>query len=476
MADSLSVGKSVNLTIHDFAAGGEAVGRVGDFVLFIPGGSPGDEVEVQITELKKSYGRARIQKIIKSSPRRVHPRCPVYIECGGCHMQHIDYDSQLQLKTKIVEDALHHIAGLSGIKVRPCRRMRNPWNYRSKAQVVVGAKPYLLHRTGDSEDQEEPRYHHYIGYYAKGTHTIVKAENCAIQAVDNNSLLSAAREAMERIQWPVYDSRDGSGAVRYLVARTGVHTGQSLLVIVSSQPSLPHVPEFVDIVRKHVPSLCGVVLNLNPHRSNVILSSRNILLWGSDHIIEEVEGLKFNISANSFFQVNIEGLEAIYSCLDQFLQPQPRDKVLDAYCGVGSMALYMARKVKRVLGIDECKAAIEDAVVNSDLNGLVNTNFMDGTVEKLLPTLCHKSSFLQRGGGFSFAILDPPRKGCEPVVLDTLAKMRIPKLAYVSCNPSTLARDLSILTEKGYQVAEVQPIDMFPQTYHVETVVLLNRK
>ncbi|MBQ7529687.1 23S rRNA (uracil(1939)-C(5))-methyltransferase RlmD [bacterium] len=475
MADSLSVGDLVNLEIHDFAMGGEAVGRVGNFVLFIPGGAPGDEAEVRITELKKNYGRARINRLTKSSPRRVHPRCPIYNECGGCHLQHIDYDLQLQLKTKMVADALQHIAGLSGVKVRPCKRMKNPWNYRSKAQVVVGAKPYLK-REKDGIDENEPKlYFPYIGYYAKGTHSIVRADSCAIQHSTNNSLLSAAREALERLQWPIYNNESGEGAIRYLVARTGVYTNQSLLVIVSTQPTLPHVPEFVELVRKRVPSLSGIVLNLNPHRTNVILSNRNSVLWGKDHIIEDVGGLKFNISANSFFQVNISGLEAIYSCLDEFLKPQSRDIVLDAYCGVGSLALYMARKVKKVIGIDECQAAIEDAVVNSDLNGLVNTDFIDGTVERVLPNLSSKGSIFSRGTHFSSAILDPPRKGCDPIVLNTIANMRIPKLVYVSCNPSTLARDLGILTEKGYKVMEVQPIDMFPQTYHVETVVKLTR-
>ncbi len=476
MADSLSVGSVVELTINDFAVGGESVGRVGNFVIFVPGGSPGDKIEAQITELKKSYGRARIHRILEPSVRRVQPRCPVYNECGGCHLQHVNYDSQLQFKTKMVQDAIEHIAGLDGVKVRPCRRMQHPWNYRCKAQVVVGAKPYLFRAADDEETEVTPRFHPYIGYYAQGTHSIVRVENCAIQRETNNQLVSACREAIERLQWPVYNSESGDGAIRYLVARSSVYTSQTLLVIVSSQPRLPKVREFVDYVRKRVPSLCGVVLNLNPHHTNVILGTHNSLLWGNDHIIEEVADLKFGISANSFFQVNIEGLEAIYEEIDRCLSPQSRDTILDAYCGVGSLALYMARKVKKVYGIDECQAAIEDAVLNSDLNNLSNTTFLDGTVEKILPTLCNKGSLLHRGTRFNSAILDPPRKGCDPVVLDTIAKMRIPHLAYVSCNPSTLARDLGILAEKGYVTLDVQPIDMFPQTYHVESVANIVRK
>lgn len=465
MPEPLAVGSRVVLSIHDLAAGGEAVGRVDNFVLFVPNGAPGDELEVQITELKKNYGRARIHKILKPSRRRIEPRCTIYHECGGCQLQHIDYDSQLQFKTKAVEDALQHIAGLGGVKVHPCRRMKEPWNYRNKVQAVVAAKPYLSAQGATSQ-----RFRPYVGFFAQGTHQVVKMEECCIQDPPNNQVLHAAREALERLQWPVYNEKDGSGLIRYLVARTSQATGQVLLVVVSAQPRLPQVQEFVDMVRKRVSALRGVMLNLNPHRSNVILGTRNQLLWGSDHLEEVIRGLKFHISPNSFFQVNPEGLEALYDVLDHYLDIKPKDTVLDAYCGVGSLALHLARRAKRVVGIEESQAAIEDAVVNSDLNDLANTDFTAGTVERVLPSL------YQKGVRFASAVVDPPRKGCDPVVLETLTKMHIPTLVYVSCNPSTLARDLGILSEHGYRTLDVQPIDMFPQTYHVECVARIVRK
>ncbi|MCR5661616.1 MAG: 23S rRNA (uracil(1939)-C(5))-methyltransferase RlmD [bacterium] len=471
MSEALSIGSTVNLTIHDFAVGGEAVGRVDNFVLFIPGGAPGDEIQAQITELRKNFGRARISKIIKPSVHRIQPRCPIYHDCGGCQLQHIDYDSQLQVKTKMVADAIQHLAGLSDVKVNPCHKMKSPWNYRCKVQTVTGAKPYL------TREGEEPRFRPFVGFYTRGTHSIVKVDDCCIQDVNNNKVISAAREALERLQWPIYNNEDGSGCIRYIIARTGKNSGKTLLVIVSSQPRLPHVREFVDMMRKRCPSLQGVVLNLNPHHTNVIMGSRSEVLWGSDHIIETVCGLNFHVSAASFFQVNMEGLEEIYKALSKYLfddkkkeHNKKKETVLDAYCGVGSLALFAAQNAKRVVGIDQCQAAIEDAVVNSDLNNFNNTDFMDGTVERILPKL------YQKGTRFSSAILDPPRKGCDPVVLETIAKMRIPKLVYVSCNPSTLARDLGILAEKGYKALEVQPIDMFPQTYHVESVAHIVRK
>ena len=465
MPEALSVGSRVRLVIHDFAAGGEAVGRIDNFVLFIPGGAPGDEVEVQVTELKKNYGRGRIVRILKPSVQRIQPRCQNYHECGGCHLQHVGYEAQLQFKTKMAVDALQHIAGLDQVKVRACKPMGNPWNYRGKVQMIVGAKPYLR-----TSEEEETRYRPYVGFYAQGTHSIVKIDSCHIQDQQNNSVVAAAREAMERLNWPVYDPKDGTGIVRYLVARSSKSMQETLLVVVASKPSLPRVNEFVDMVRKRVKHLRGVVLNLNPHRSNVVLSTRNQLLWGSEYLVEEIEGIKFHVSANSFFQVNVEGLKCIYRQLDEYLDIKPKDNVLDAYCGVGSLALYVARKAKRVVGIDECQAAVEDAVINSDLNNFTNTDFIDGTVERVLPGLYHK------GQKFRSAIIDPPRKGCDPVVIDTIARMRIPDLVYVSCNPATLARDLGLLCERGYRVEEVQPIDMFPQTYHVECVAKIVRK
>ncbi len=467
MPEDLHIGSQVSLVIHDFTVGGEAVGRVDNFVLFIPGGAPGDEAEVQVTELKKNYGRARITKIIKPSVQRVMPRCPMYHDCGGCHLQHVAYEAQLQFKTKMAVDAMQHIAGLDQVRVRSCKHMENPWNYRGKVQMVVGAKPYL--RPKDKAD-EQMRYRPYAGFYAQGTHSIVKIDNCCIQDEQNNRVISAAREAMERLNWPVYNPQDGSGMIRYLVARSSKKLQETLLVVVSSQPRLPQINEFVDMVRKRVKHLRGVVLNLNPHHSNVVLGMRNQVLWGSEFLIEEVAGIKFHVSANSFFQVNVEGLECIYRALDDYLDIKPKDMVLDAYCGVGSLALYVARRAKRVVGIDECQAAIEDAVINSDLNEYTNTDFIYGTVERVLPGLYHK------GQKFRSAIIDPPRKGCDPVVLETIVKMRIPNLVYVSCNPSTLARDLGVLCERGYRVEEIQPIDMFPQTYHVECVAKISRK
>ena len=463
--DDLSVGNRLSLEIEDIAAGGEGVGKHNGFVIFVPSSAPGDILEVELISVKKKYGRARISKIIEPSRRRKKPPCPVYEQCGGCQFQHLDYDAQLAYKTKMVKDALEHLGSLSGVEVKPCRGMKDPWYYRNKAQMMVAGRPYL-----EREDRPEgPRLRPYFGFYQRRTHRVVPVSECLIQSKENNSVLRAARDMAERLAWVPYNETTETGFLRYVLARTNVK-GDILLVLVATQPSLPHVKEFVSGLRGRVKRLKGVLVNLNPHRTNVILGSTTRLVWGQDHLMEDIGGLKFRISPASFFQVNPWGLKAIYNCLDEELKLRGRDTVLDLYCGVGSLALYMAKRVRRVVGIDNCAPAIEDAVINSDVNDLSNTYFATGSAEKVLPRL------YQQGERFASVVVDPPRKGCAPEVLNTVARMRIPQMVYISCNPATLARDLGQLAELGYRTTMVQPIDMFPQTYHVESVATLTRK
>lgn len=463
---SSKVGDRITVEIEDVAAGGEGVGKVDGFVIFVPASAPGDKLEVELTTLKKKYGRARISKILSPSRRRVKPLCPVYEKCGGCQFQHLDYDAQLTYKTKMVKDSIEHLGSLSGVEVKPCRGMKEPWSYRNKAQMMVAGRPYM-DKAGQSV-QNPPRLRPHFGFYAQRTHRVIPVEECIIQTVENNQVLKAARDMTERLGWVPYDEKSESGFLRYVIARSTVE-GDILLILVATQPTLPNIQEFVSGLRGRVKNLKGVVLNLNPHRTNVVLGTTTRLIWGQDHLIEEIGGLKFRISPASFFQVNPWGLRSLYDALDQEVKLRGRDAVLDLYCGVGSLSLYLAKRAKRVVGIDSCGPAIEDAIINSDLNDLRNTYFATGATEKVLPRL------YQQGERFAAAVLDPPRKGCAPEVLNTVARMRIPRLVYISCNPATLARDLGTLSDLGYRTETVQPIDMFPQTYHVESVATLTR-
>lgn len=461
------VGDRIEITIEDIAAGGEGVGKIDGFVIFVPASAPGDRLSVELTTLKKKYGRGRIAKILKPSRRRVKPPCPVYENCGGCQFQHLDYDAQLTYKTKMVRDAIEHLGSLEKVDVKPCRGMSDPWGYRNKAQMMVAGRPYLDRERDPSTSS--PRLRPYFGFYAQRTHRVVAVSECLIQSQVNNDVLRAARDMTERLGWVPYDEKQESGFLRYVITRSTVG-GDTLLILVASQPSLPNIKEFVSGVRGRVKKLKGVVVNLNPHRTNVVLGSTTRLVWGQDHLVEEVDGLKFRISPKSFFQVNPWGLQSIYECLQKELKLRGRDSVLDLYCGVGSMSLFLARMAKRVVGIDSCGPAIEDAIINSDLNDIRNAYFATGASEKVLPRL------YQQGERFAAAVLDPPRKGCAPEVLNTVSRMRIPRLVYISCNPATLARDLGQLKDLGYRTETIQPIDMFPQTYHVESVATLTRK
>lgn len=462
------VGDRIEIEIDDIAAGGEGVGRVDGFVFFVPAAAPGDRLVVELTAVKKKYGRGRISQIVEPSRRRVKPPCPVYDRCGGCQLQHIDYDSQLFFKTKMVRDAVEHLGALKDVVVKPCRSMKNPWFYRNKAQMMVAGRPYLM-RPGPDGEATKPRLRPHFGFYAQRTHQVIRVDECMIQSTENNKLLSAARDMVERLQWQPFQEKSGEGLLRYVVARSNKR-GDTLLILVASQPTLPQINEFVSGVRTRVPQLKGVLTNLNPHRTNVVLGSTTRVVWGQDHLVEEVDGLKFRISPKSFFQVNPWGLEALYQVLSDSLAIRRKDSLLDLYCGVGSMALFLARSARRVVGIDSCGPAIEDAIINSDLNDLKNTYFAAGATEKVLPRM------YQQGERFAAAVLDPPRKGCAPEVLNTVHRMRIPKLVYISCNPATLARDLGALSELGYRTKEIQPVDMFPQTYHVESVATLVRE
>ncbi len=463
---SVKVGDRIEVDIEDIAAGGEGVGKLDGFVLFVPGAAPGDRLEVELIAVKRKYGRGRIVKILSNSRRRVKPPCSVYDQCGGCQFQHLDYDSQLHFKTKMVKDSIEYLGSLTSVEVKPCRGMKNPWGYRNKAQMMVAGRPYLR---SPQCDQEAPlRLRPHFGFYEQRSHRVVPIEECLIQSEENNTLLKAARNMVERLQWEPFSEKTGRGLLRYVIARS-TQRGESMLILVASQSDLPHVKEFVSDLRRRVPTLKGVMVNVNPGVTNVILGSTTRVLWGQDHLIEEVGGLRFRISPASFFQVNPWGLETIYKALDEILPIHRKDTVLDMYCGVGSMALYLARRARRVVGIDSCVPAIEDAISNSDLNELKNTTFHAGASEKVLPRL------YQQGERFAAAVLDPPRKGCAPEVLNTVQRMRIPKLVYISCNPATLARDLGLLKDLGYRTDSIQPIDMFPQTYHVESIATLTR-
>ena len=444
----------VKTAITGYGHNGEGVGRVEDFTVFVNGALRGEEVQARITEVHQSFARAETVKVLTPAAERVVPPCPIYERCGGCQLLHQTYQAQLELKRQRVVDALVRLGGLYNVPVRETIGMPDPWYYRNKVQyplAMVGREIVL-------------------GCYEQRTHQVVPTRECLIQQKINNALMTAVRDLAQEWGLSVYDEKAGRGFLRHVLIKNAAQTGQAMVVLVTNGRDFPRGEEFGAALAKRVPELTSLVQNINTLKTNVILGPQTKVLWGEEAIIDEVGGLRFRVSATSFFQVNPLQTETLYDQAVACAELKGHETVLDAYCGVGSLTLFLARKARKVYGVEAVEAAIEDAGENAKLNGLTNVDFVVGEAEKVLPKLA------AIGIKFDVAVLDPPRAGCEAKVLETLAKIGMERLVYVSCNPSTLARDLKVLQGLGYKTVEVQPIDMFPHTFHVECVAKVERE
>ncbi|MCK8816049.1 23S rRNA (uracil(1939)-C(5))-methyltransferase RlmD [Natroniella sulfidigena] len=451
-AKPIKVGEEIIIELEDLATGGDAVGRVDGFVIFIPGGIPGETVKVEITQVKKSYGRAKIIEVIEQSAERVQPSCQEDEDCGGCQISYLDYQAQLKYKRKIVRDTIERIAKLTEVEVNPVKGMDNPFFYRNKAQFPVAM-------------QEEEVI---TGFYALGTHQLIELDDCRIQHPLINRVIREAIELIEEYEVSIYDEQQHQGLLRHLVVRVGVCTNQAMLIFVTKDEEFPAGVEIATELLERIPELVSINQNINPEETNVVLGRRTKQLVGQDHIIDYIGPIKYKISPLAFFQVNTLQAKVLYDQVVEYAQLSGSERVLDAYCGVGSIALYLARFAKEVWGIEVVEEAIKAAKENAELNGIDNCKFKVGKVRNVLPRLKEELKP-------EVIVVDPPRKGCHQEVLATFAELEPERIVYVSCDPASLARDLKYLTEVGYQVEEIQPVDMFPQTFHVETVVVLEK-
>lgn len=445
------------VTLAKMAMGGDAIGRVQNFVVFVPYGIPQDEIEFQILSRRKNFAKAAITTILKASPHRVKPTCKEFFRCGGCHFQHIQYASQLSFKKEIITDALFRIGQLSGLNIRDVAGQVDPWFYRNKVQAVAG---YDNSRTP------------VLGLYARHTHDLVPIEGCLIQSPLNNRIVNASREMMQSLSWEMYDEKTHTGWLRHLISRVSGKYDEAIVILVSRIPDLPDLHIFIDHLREKVPEVRGVLLIENAGRTNVITggnASSCRLLWGTDHLREEIGGLEFRISPLSFFQVNSDAAKTMAERVLHYARLKEIRTVLDAYCGVGVFALLLAGEARKVYGIEENPSAVSDALENAHRNRIENVEFIEGRAEHILADPGGKKLFPD------LVVLDPPRSGVMPEVLNSIAAMKVSRIIYVSCNPATLARDLRALKELGYAVGEIQPVDMFPQTCQVEVVAYLER-
>lgn len=447
-------GQTYRLTIASLGHSGEGVGRYQDFTVFVPGALPGEEVTVKIIECKKNYAKGQLIAVERSAAERARPRCSIYQQCGGCQLQHMSYPAQLAAKRQQVADVVARIGGIAGVTVKPTLGAANPWYYRNKMQFPVGMDKQGV----------------VIGCFAQGTHKIVHTENCLIQHQSNNLIVRQIRQILSDLDISAYDEKTGAGVVRHVIGRVGAASGEVMVVLVTSGRQLPHRQEVIARLREVIPGLVSIVQNINSRKTNVIMGNETLTLWGRDTIIDKLGPFTFHISARSFFQVNTEQAGVLYNTAVAYAGLTGRETVIDAYCGTGTISLFLAQKARRVIGIEIVEPAVRDAKMNAELNGVTNVEFIAGDAVAVMPELFRK------GVRPDVIVVDPPRAGCDRTVLEAFAAMQPERIVYVSCNPASLARDLAVLQELGYETREIQPVDLFSQTFHTETVCLLNRK
>lgn len=464
-AAGLQPGDRATLLIEDINHAGQGIGHVDGLTVFVQDAIPGDRVLVSVTRRQSSYAVADVLQLLQPSPHRIIPDCPQADRCGGCTLQMMQYEEQLRYKQQQVEQALVRIGhiDLSPGVLQPIIGMDDPWHYRGKAQFPI------------SGSTQEPL----IGYYASRSHAVVDAPVCRIQYPFVDAIREAVRQHIRNWQVEPYSEAERQGLLRQLVVRNGYATGDVMVILVINGDSIPGQQDLIEQLHACVQThqepelpplrLCSVWLNINRATTNVILGPESRLIDGQPWIEEVILGIRSRISPQAFFQVNPRQTVHLYQQVLKMAALQGNEQVLDLYCGTGSITLQLARKAGWVLGIESHPAAIADARMNAGLNGLTNVSFNAGKTEDVLP------EWQKQGTPIDLVVLDPPRKGCDPAVIAALGDLQAPRLIYVSCNPATLARDLNKLQSYGYAVQRVQPVDLFPWTGHVETVVMMLR-
>ncbi len=447
-------GKTYTVEIENLNHLGEGVGRIEGFAVFTPYVLPGEKAEIRINEVKKNFAIGELQEIVETASERITPRCPVFYKCGGCQTQHMAYEAQLNFKTQVVKEAVRRIGKLEEVPVHPAIGMDNPWYYRNKVQMPLGLKEGKV----------------VAGFYAPGTHDIVDTDICYIQHEKLVKIMQWLKEKILEHHISIYNEETSKGLLRHVLLRIGFNTDDIMVVFITNGRKFPQGQLLAEQLQKEFPQIISIMQNINTKRTNVIMGDETILLGGQDSITEELAGIRYKISPRSFFQVNTKQAEVLFAKALGYAGLTGGETVLDAYCGTGSISLMLAQKAKKVYGIEVIGAAIKDAWENAKENGIENVEFIEGKTEEELPCL------VKQGIHMDVAVVDPPRKGCDKIVLETFAKMNVPRIVYVSCNPSSLARDLAYLTEMGYELQEVQPVDMFPATGHVECCALIERK
>lgn len=449
----LQQGQTFPLTIKRLGINGEGVGYFKRQVVFVQGALPGEEVVVEATKIMPKFSEAKVKKIRKASPFRVKAPCPIYEQCGGCQLQHLAYDQQLREKRDIVIQSLerHTKLKIENLDIRPTIGMEDPWNYRNKSQFQIG-------------QQKNGKV--IAGLYGIDSHRLVPIQNCMVQHPLTNKVSEEVRNILEELNVPIYDERTQKGIVRTIVTRAGFQSGEVQVVLITTQKEVPRKKQIMAEIQSRLPEVKSLVQNINGNKTSLIFGEKTIHLRGEEVIQETLGDLNFELSARAFFQLNPTQTIKLYDEVKKAANLTGKEKIADAYCGVGTIGLWLADGASEVRGMDTIDAAIIDAQKNADKHGIKNATYVTGTAEHWLP------KWVEEGWRPDVVVVDPPRTGCDQKLLNAIKKVKPKKFIYVSCNPSTLAKDIDYLS-KDYKVEYMQPVDMFPHTAHVECVVEL---
>ncbi|MEK4198441.1 23S rRNA (uracil(1939)-C(5))-methyltransferase RlmD [Cytobacillus sp. FSL K6-0265] len=450
MKQTLPVKKNdyIDVTFEDLTHEGAGVAKVDGYPLFVPNALPGEKAQIKVLKTSKGYGFGKLIETYEESPYRVTAPCPIYKECGGCQLQHLSYEGQLLAKQKQVRDVLTRIGKLENVTVHPTLGMSDPWRYRNKSQVPIGE-----HEGGLIG-----------GFYQQRSHQIIDMKSCLIQQEKNDEVIQKVKDICNKNGVRAYDEQRHKGDLRHIMARYGLVTGDVMIVLVTKSKDLPNRKKIIADITENIKGVKSIVQNVNNKKTNVIMGDETRVLWGQEVIYDYIGDVRFAISARSFYQVNPEQTKVLYDKALEYAALTGKEEVIDAYCGIGTISLFLAQKAKSVFGVEIVPEAIEDAKRNAELNNITNANFAVGKAEEIIP------AWYEKGHKADVLVVDPPRKGCDEALLQTIIDMKPKKVVYVSCNPGTLARDLRVLEDGGYRTVEVQPVDMFPQTTHVECV------
>ena len=432
--------------IVDNGTDGEGIAKIDGYTLFINGAIKGEKVKTLVVKANKTYGYGKLIEIIKSSNDREEPICPHFKKCGGCALQHMTYEAQMRFKEEKVKKTLAKF-GIANTNFEPIIGMGIPYNYRNKAQY--------------------PCQNGKIGFYSQRSHEVIENDYCYIQDEEADKLAKRAFELLMELGNICYDETIRSGLLRHIMVRVGKNSGELMLVIITNGNDIIDKEEFISKITGEFPSLKSVIQNINNDNTNIIMGKKCITLFGQDHIVDILGDYKFNISPLSFYQVNPVQTEALYNSAIEMANLNGSETAFDLYCGIGTISTFLSAKCKKVYGVEIVPEAIEDAKENAKINEINNIDYRCGAAEELIPTM------YEEGISADVVFVDPPRKGCDQALLDTIIKMKPEKMVYISCNVATLGRDLQYLIENGFELKIVQPVDQFPQTAHVECICVL---